>query len=143
MARRTLKVTIETTDEDNRDRGKVFMITEASARTAEDWAARAFLLAAGAGVDIPEEVARNGIAGMAALATSDAGAALFRQLSWSDIKPLAEEMLSCVSIQPNPAVPFFRALVDDDIEEISTLLNLRRSIVELHARFLKAGSPST
>ena len=43
-----------TVDSDDRDKGKVFLITEMPATKAEDWAIRVMLALGSANVDIPD-----------------------------------------------------------------------------------------
>jgi hypothetical protein len=125
MARKQANVTI---DGNGRDAGKVFVLTELSAAAAETWAARAMFAMLNAGVEIPDNIAQAGLAGIAAL-----GVNALSKLSFDAAKPLLDEMFDCVQIQPSPKV--VRALVDDDIEDVSTRLVLRREIFKLHIDF--------
>jgi hypothetical protein len=125
MARKQANVTI---DGNGRDAGKVFVLTELSAAAAETWAARAMFAMLNAGVAIPDNIAQAGLAGIAAL-----GVNALSKLSFDAAKPLLDEMFDCVQIQPSPKV--VRALVDDDIEDVSTRLVLRREIFKLHIDF--------
>jgi hypothetical protein len=79
-------------------------------------------------VAIPDNIAQAGLAGIAAL-----GVNALSKLSFDAAKPLLDEMFDCVQIQPSPKV--VRALVDDDIEDVSTRLVLRREIFKLHIDF--------
>jgi hypothetical protein len=117
-----------TIDGNGRDAGKVFVLTELSAAAAETWAARAMFAMLNAGVEIPDNIAQAGLAGIAAL-----GVNALSKLSFDAAKPLLDEMFDCVQIQPSPKV--VRALVDDDIEDVSTRLVLRREIFKLHIDF--------
>lgn len=131
MARKVVTVTI---DASNRDAGKVFEITEMSAMRAEKWATRALLAVTKSGVEIPEDIARAGLAGVAAL-----GIKIFSGVKYEDAEPLLREMMECVAIIPNPADRRVkRALVEDDIEEVSTLLKLREDVFALHLNFSPA-----
>jgi hypothetical protein len=125
MARKQANITI---DGNGRDAGKVFVLTELSAAAAETWAARAMFAMLNAGVAIPDNIAQAGLAGIAAL-----GVNALSKLSFDAAKPLLDEMFDCVQIQPSPKV--VRALVDDDIEDVSTRLVLRREIFKLHIDF--------
>lgn len=131
MARRTLDVTIDT---EGRDKGKVFRITEMSASQAEAWAFRAFLALSEAGIDIPDDVVAQGVAGVAGVGFSALG-----RLSWEKARPLLDEMMSCLeSVQPAGV----RRLIESDIEEIPTRLFLRKEIIALHTAFLSNAAPS-
>lgn len=135
MARKTKTVTITSS---GRDQGKVFFLTEMPATKAEKWAARAFLALAKAGLDVPEEAASAGVAGFAAMGLDAIG-----KLNWEDAEPLLDEMMGCVQVQPSPGIT--RPLVEsaDDIEEVMTLLEIRKELLELHLGFSLAAAPST
>jgi hypothetical protein len=133
MGRHTRTVVIT---EEGRDKGKTFLLKEMPALKAEKWATKLFLALSRSGVEIPDEIASAGLAGVAALG--------FRMLGWvsfADAEPLLDEMFSCVSIIPDPRNPaLVRPLIDiggdgDDIEEVSTRLRLRADIFNLHASF--------
>lgn len=128
MARRTVDVTISA---EGRDAGKVFRLTEMTASQAERWATRALLALGRSGVDIPEDVAQSGFAGVVAI-----GIRAFAGIPWELAEPLLGEMFTCVSIMPDPSRPtVIRALIEDDIEEIGTRLVLREEVIALHSGF--------
>ena len=127
MARKVATIVI---DSEGRDCGKVFQLREMPAMQAERWAK--------SGVEIPENIANAGLAGVAAL-----GLKAFGGLDFADAEPLLIEMMSCVQIIPDPAKPqVVRFLVDDDIEEVATLLKLRAEVFSLHTGFSIPGAPS-
>lgn len=127
MARKTLDYEIK---EDNRDAGKRFRLTEMSAMRVEDWATRAFSGMARTGVQIPMELQEMGLAGIASL-----GLRAFAAMDSAEMRPLMQEMMACAKIIPsNPKVQP-REITEDDIEEISTLVTLRKEIFELHSGF--------
>jgi hypothetical protein len=133
--RKEIDITI--TDE-GRDIGKVFHLREMPALRAEKWATRAFLAVAKSGVDIGQA----GAGGMQALAIM--GLEALTKLHFEDAEPLLDEMLECISIKPNPENPsIIRLLMEDDIEEVKTLFQLRKEVLNLHLGFSQAGSPST
>ena len=135
MARKTETVII---DAEGRDKGKVFVITEMPASKAEKWAARALLALGRSGVDVPDNIAASGLAGVVAL-----GVRSFLGLRFEDAEPLLDEMFaSCVAIVPDPDRPTVTrgaggigALIEDDIEEVSTRIHLRTEVLELHTGF--------
>lgn len=133
MARKTVTVTIV---EEGRDKGKVFVLTELSAYEAEEWAGRAIFALMNSGVAIPDNIAQAGLAGVASL-----GIQAISKLPFDAAKPLFDKMLECVQIQPSPNVT--RALIDDDIEEVATLLTLRKRVLSLHVDFSMAVAQST
>lgn len=131
MARKTL---IYTVDADNRDNGKTFFIKEMSATQAEKWAIRALLAIGKAGIDLPD-----GIEGAGFAAIAKAGLQAIMTLNYEDAEPLLDEMMSCVKLIPNPMnAEIKRDLIDDDFEELSTIVNLRKEVFKLHADFSKA-----
>ena len=133
MARKTAIVTISA---EGRDKGKVFVLTELSAYEAEDWAGRALFALMNAGVEIPDNIAEAGLAGVAAM-----GLKAIAKLPFDSAKPLLDKMMGCIQIQHSPTVT--RALIPDDIEEVATLLTLRKQVLGLHMDFSMAAAPST
>lgn len=128
--------------EGGRDAGKSFLLTEMAARPAEKWATRAFLALSRAGIDIPEDIAQQGIAGLAIV-----GFKMLGGMSFQDAEPLLDEMMACVQFLPNPATLQPRPLVDngtegDDIEEVQTRIRLRAEVFTLHTGFTFADAGS-
>ena len=135
MARKELDLTI--TDA-GRDRGKVFHIRELPASQAERWALRAFQALARAGVDVGQ-VGAMGIQGLAI-----AGVNALALLPTHDLEPLLDEMMTCVTIKPDPRnAGLTRLLIEDDIEEVATRLRIRMEVVKLHVDFSEAGAAPT
>lgn len=130
-------------EEGNRDSGKMFFIKEMPALQAEKWALRLILALSRANVDIPEDVANAGMAGVATL-----GLKMLGQMSFPDAEGLLDEMMSCVRHIPDPSrvevtVPLIMQGGDGDtIEEISTLVRLRTEVIQLHANFFIQGIQS-
>jgi hypothetical protein len=126
------KETIVTISAEGRDFGKAFFLREMSAVRAEKWATRAILALTRSGINIPEDVAKQGLAAVAAI-----GLHALAGVQFAEAEPLLDEMMQCVQIIPTPSRPEVkRPLVEDDIEEISTLVTLRREILALHMGFL-------
>jgi len=137
--RKTSIVVIPETDSANRDRGKQYLITEKSALEAEKWAARALFALGKSGIDIPEEAAQAGMAGIAII-----GLKALLSMNFADAEPLLNEMMSCIEYIPNPSNPSVkRPLFDGDIEEVTTLLKLRSEVFNLHTGFSIADAIST
>jgi len=112
-----------------------------SALHAERWAMRALFAIARAGIEIPDDIAASGIAGIKAM-----GMKILAQVDFDDAEPLRQELLECVQIIPDPRNPsFMRSNIESDIEEISTFLKLRAEVFNLHTNFLTpdVSSPST
>ena len=102
-----------------------------SAARAEAWATRALLALARSGVEIPEDIAKAGLAGVATL-----GIKMFSGVRYEDAKPLLDEMMTCVMMLPTPSNPRIkRALTEDDIEEVATIVHLREEVFSLHVNF--------
>lgn len=130
MARKTADVKITAA---NRDEGKTFRLTEMPATQAESWALRAIQAMTRGGMEIPEGIAEAGMPAL--IATGLYG--LFKA-SYDDIGPLFDEMFTCVTIIVD-AAPEGRKLVENDIEEVTTRVQLRDEILSLHLGF----SPAT
>src|SRR5487761_2056873 len=119
-----------------RDDSKVFRLTEMSAVRAEKWCLRAFFTLLNAGVDVPEDLSKQGIPGLMAM-----GIEAFTRVPYESVVPLWDELMTCVKYIPTPSQPnLTRPLVDEDIEEVQTLLKLRKAVYDLHTEFLKTGS---
>ena len=128
MARKQVMITV---DKKGRDFGKVFLINEMPASQAEKWAARCFFAMAKSGVEIPEDIKESGLAGIAALGIKALGG-----VNFDDAEILLDDMFRCISIIPDPSKQnIIRNLIDDDIEEISTRLMLRKEVFNLHTSF--------
>ena len=128
MARKLQAVTITAA---GRDQGKQFLLTEMPATRAEKWAIRVFLALARSGVDVPDNIASMGMAGIAMVGLKAMGGMDFELAD-----PLLDEMLTCVQAVPDPAHPeIVRRLVESDTEEIATLMKLRQEVLALHVDF--------
>ena len=134
MARKIARVTI-VDDKPNRDLGKTFILTEMSAYQAEHWAARVLFALMNGGAEIPEEIASAGMAGIAAIGIKALG-----NLPYATAKPLLDEMFDCVTLDCGKNIT--RALIDDDIEEVSTRLKIRTELLKLHIDFFMNAAPS-
>lgn len=130
MARNKRDITL--TDEYRRDRGKTFRLTEMPASQAEEWAYRCFLGFMNSGIEVPEDVRAQGIAGIASL-----GFKALMGIQWETAKPLLDEMWQCVSVVPNPQThaDLTRPPVEEDVEEVSTRAFLRAEVYALHVGF--------
>ncbi|MEI7296596.1 hypothetical protein WCQ02_31020 [Paraburkholderia tropica] len=134
MGRKTKTIVVEA---EGRDQGKMFTLNEMPPSQAEKWAFRALLALSKSGVEVPEDIASSGLAGVAAL-----GIKAFSGLRFEDAEPLLDEMFAMVSYVPDPSKPAIKRgfagvgpLIDDDIEEISTRLLLRKELFALHTSF--------
>jgi hypothetical protein len=114
-----------------RDINKRFKITEMPAMKAEKWAARFFLALAKSGIDIPPDIVSQGMAGVAIVALRTLGGVEF-----TAAEPLMDEMFQCVSIYlPNNDMMTRPPTGQDDIEEVQTIYELRKEVIELHLGF--------
>lgn len=115
-----------------RDAGRAYYLTEMSARQAEAWAYRV-LCAIASNYELPDNYKDLGMAGVAAL-----GFNALLKIDWHLAEPLLQEMIDCVQFVPDPAKPeVMRQLIDDDTEEVLTLMLLRKEVFELHTGFLQ------
>lgn len=138
---RKSEVLIITAPPPNRDHGKRFRIREMSAFKAEKWAGRALLALAHSGAQLPDNFAGGGMASIAV-----AGFKALQNLQWADAEPLLDEMMTCVTVLPDPANPEMeRPLVmgldeGDDVEEITTYIEIRQKVFEIHTSFFRKGA---
>ncbi len=131
MTRKTIQVTIQ---DEGRDFGKIFQITEMSATSGELWAMRAFMAMAKGGMDIPDNIRDLGIIGLFKM-----GIEGFAKAPFEVVSPLLDELMQCIRIIPSASNPgVVRSLVEDDIEEIITRLKLKKEAFLLHVDFTKA-----
>jgi hypothetical protein len=136
MARKTENYTVT---EENRDKGKTFLLTEWPASKAESWAIRALLALGAANVEVPDDVTNDGMAGLAAV-----GLKKLFALPYSAAGPLLDELMECVQVTPDARRPQVkRALLESDIEEIRTRLALKWEVLKLHVDFSIAGELSS
>ncbi|MDE3023115.1 MAG: hypothetical protein KGI54_14915 [Pseudomonadota bacterium] len=132
----SLKTSTFTVTDNNRDKGKAFLITEMSADQAERWATRAFFAVMNAGAEIPDDMAGGGMAALASI-----GLSTLAKVPFEAAEPLLNEMMSCVQIIPNPAKPnIVRNLVDSDIEEVATRFKLKKAVWDLHVGFFMSAA---
>lgn len=125
------KTSTLTIDREGRDKGKVFQITEMSAADAERWALRAFFALMNTGVEIPADIAESGMAGIASMGLQAIG-----KLPYEAAEPLLADMWDCVQIMPDPSKKnVVRELIEQDIEEVGTRLQIRKAVFDLHAGF--------
>lgn len=122
--------------ESGRDKGKTFHITEMSASQAESWAFRVVLAVGNAGIEIPDNLASQGMAGLMAV-----GYMNLLKIPFEAASPLLDEMMGCVKIAPAPNIK--RSLIEDDIEEVTTRLSLRKAVWDIHMDFFLDASKST
>jgi hypothetical protein len=134
MARLSKTVTI---DIPGRDFGKTFVLTEMGARAAFDWAARAFFATGRSGMEVPVNAldqaksSDNPGAVFVALAAF-AGQALMG-CSYPEAHTLMEEAWNQIRIVPaDGAAPRPVDFRGDDIEEVWTIIQLKRELLELH-----------
>lgn len=128
-----------TVSDDGRDKGKVFHLKEMPASKAEKWAMRALFALGKSNIDIPAGIESMGWQGIATI-----GVQALMKMPFDDAEPLLDEMLECVTIKPDSNNPNIeRKLVEDDIEEIRTRVDLRWKVINLHINFSSGGVPST
>ena len=145
MTRRVKTYVVPSDDPRNRDKTKTFVITEMSAFDGEDWAIRALRLAQKSGVNVP-----GGLnAGMQGVAAVGILALLEGSDDIDEVRELLREMMACVKIMTDQKTMFTRPLVErdkdddnNDIQEISTRVILRREWLNLHLDFTLADALS-
>ena len=134
------KTDIVEVEEDNRDHGKAFLITEMGAYQQERWAMRAGFALMNSGADFSE--LDGGDLTMQKFA--QIGLSALSKIPFDVAEPLINEMMTCVEIIPDTNRPkVTRPLIEGDIEEVSTLFMLRKKVWGLHVDFFTAADPST
>lgn len=132
----------------NRDAGKIFLIKEWPAARAEKWAIRALLAyTRNSNVQIPMNMASAGWEGLAVLGIN---ALLAGGMQASEIIPILDELLECVTIIRDPKAkdvttnkPVAHPIMEgEDIAEIITRGWLRSEVFELHSGFSPAAALS-
>lgn len=124
-----------------RDAGKHFQITEMPATKAEKWGMRAILLLRGSGERMPDNVQGLGMIGVAILGIN---VFLRGEMSFTNLEPLLDEMMTCVKLIRDPRHPSVATEIvsDSDIEEVQTRLWLRSEVLRLHTGFSPADALS-
>ena len=132
MARKEATFVAET----GRDKGKQYLITEMSATKGEKWATKALLAMGNAGIDIPEELVSQGMAGLMAVLIRN-----LLKISFESADLLLDELMLCVQFAPSATLR--RPLIEDDIEEIITRAQLKKAVWNLHMDFFLNENQST
>ncbi len=136
MPRKTTEVKID--DPASRDHGRLYFLTEMPASRAEKWAARALLALSKGNPNIPEDIEKTGMAGLAVV-----GFQMLAGLDFAEADALMDEMMTCVQYVPDPARPeTLRRLMEDDVDEVATRVRLRSEVFTLHTGFSLAAVPS-
>lgn len=139
MTRKTTTITLSDVPESDRDRGKVFQLTEHDALTAWKWGSKAITAMIRNGAAIPEEIKNGGIIQVLAVGVFQLG-----YLPWADLEPLLDELMACVRYVPTPERPdVVRKLFLTDVEEPTTYSRLAKEVFHLHTGFFPTDSPST
>jgi hypothetical protein len=128
MARKTCNLVI---DEEGRDRGKIFVLTELPALDIERWTVRLILALGKNGISLPDVQVDSGFAGIAGILW-----VLIAQISATEADALMATMLEGLKINEGKII---RDVMPDDIEEPETLLQIRMAWVDLHAGFFAKG----
>lgn len=143
--RRWKDITITGDKATNRDVGKVFRIIEMDASRAERWAWRAiFAILQGTNEDdqLPAAAAMGSTAAMAIV-----GLRGLAKINSQTALELMDEMFEqCVRIVPDPknnkSFGIERELVESDIQEVATRLQLRWEVFDMNWGFLKPAALS-
>ena len=108
------------------------MARELPADQGERWANRVIFAIGSTGVEIPDEIANAGMAGVAAL-----GIGSLLKVPFPIAEPLLDEMFECIQYQHKPGAPLQAIMPGNDsqIEEVKTRWRLRMALFELHLGF--------
>lgn len=132
--------TLVITDE-NRDKGKRFVLTEMPADQGERWANRAALALTNTGAAIPEEALGAGWAALAAIGIQALG-----MLRHENVQPLLDELWpTCVRYEHKAGMPLQEIVggVNSPIEEVSTRYQIYYALWKLHTGFSWPGVSQT
>lgn len=126
--------------DDNRDKGKVFILTELSSFDAEKWVWKLIPVLSVAGFDVNDDTLKGGFGAIAAM-----GAAAMLRMPYEFTQSLLDAMLPCIQYQhdPNHAAQPIMLDAKCQIEEISTWFQLRKAVLDLHVDPFKAASASS
>ena len=117
--------------EGGRDVGKVFVIVEPGALRRETWMRHAITTVLRCGIEAPGSGAQGGPIALDALDVP----VLLRALG-DDVDGLYAELLRCVKIRPDASKPMaLRDTVEDDFEELKTLVRLRMEAFQMMTGF--------
>ncbi|HDU2632356.1 TPA: hypothetical protein ACHR7L_004671 [Yersinia enterocolitica] len=130
MSRKQITYTVE---DEGRDKGKEFIITEMSAWDAEELSEEIYrAMGHGEFNSLPADVVAMGVAGLATVGVSVLAAA-----PASVSRPISDRILSTVEIViTNEGKDINRAIKPIDFEEISTIRTLKDKVFELNFGFL-------
>ncbi|MGH1605738.1 hypothetical protein [Yersinia proxima] len=130
MSRKQITYTVE---DEGRDKGKEFIITEMSAWDAEELSEEIYrAMGHGEFNSLPADVVAMGVAGLATVGVSVLAAA-----PASVSRPISDRILSTVEIViTNEGKDIARAIKPIDFEEISTIRTLKDKVFELNFGFL-------
>lgn len=137
--RRTRSITIsKPAVGENRDAGKTFLVTEVDAVEAEEWGLRAMMALGTGGIQVPPELVSAGLLGIVLV-----GYQAFMGAREDAVIPLWREMLpKCVQLKHSDGGASGQQVVQpwhsSLVEEVSTLLLLRQTVMELHTGFTMA-----
>ena len=136
LMRRELWVRI---DDEGRDKGKLFKITEMSAYDAEQWSWQVLFAMERAGIDVGERGLGGGLASVAALGVNN-----MLRTAPADMMPLLDRFLRCIELAPDPKHKDALREVDwiEDLEEADTIKRLRFDALRLHINFTQPDVPS-
>jgi len=126
-----------TVSDNNRDFNKTFVITEMSAFDAESFAIKLGLLLLSNNPELPSDLTQkiqNNDLSMQDIAHY--GFRLLQGLNYDAIKPVLDDLMMCVQIIVDKKSGIRRALVNEDIEEVKTIMTLRKMVIGLHVNFL-------
>lgn len=143
--RKTKEIKIEAP---NRDQGKRFRITEISACAQERWATRAVMALLNSGLELPKGISAEDLQGSSGLAKIlGMGVKALSNVKYEYAESLYAELLKCVEylgIQGDTVSrPLTEETADEVIEEVTTLLLLRKEVLKLHFDFLSDGGNLT
>jgi hypothetical protein len=118
----------------NRDKDKLFRLTEWPAAKAENWGLRMMLAANSGAGELPLNLSGIGLDGIAILGINTF---LRGNIAPGTLIPLLDELLQCVRYIRDQSKPHLDSdlVSDDDVEEVATRMWLRGEVLSLHLNF--------
>lgn len=131
------------TIEKGRDAGKRFKIVEMSAYSIDNWATKVLMMIIGGGATMPDGVSTEDLNGISGLQTVlKYGLKSLCNADYEKTKPLLDDLLKCCYFLPDisgSSVQMTPEAVDTVVEDVTTLLTLKKEAFTIHFDFLAGG----
>ena len=137
MARNEITYTVKTDDTENRDKGKVYLITEWDVYKCEAWSIKVLSASITAGVEVMGAALKFPTEAMSIIGAEQIIGIIARIPPAISI-PLINELIEGVQLVPDISRPqLARKLLIDDIQEGSTLAAIKAEVIRANMAFFK------